>query len=85
MLCRSALQLVIMACCTASLPALLPLSNDALPCLVPAGTISRRERRGAAPNRDYLSSSIRYEDGKLIDEQGEHAMHHAQDAAAPAC
>lgn len=35
-----------------------------------AGTISRREKKGAAPNRDYLSSSIRYEDGKLMDEQG---------------
>jgi hypothetical protein len=34
------------------------------------GTISRRERKGAAPNRDYLSSSIRYDDGKLVDEQG---------------
>ncbi|PRW50850.1 arginine N-methyltransferase 2 [Chlorella sorokiniana] len=43
------------------------------------GTISRREREGEPPvNRDYLSSSIRYEEGeaggKLMDEQGEAVM-----------
>lgn len=42
------------------------------------GTISRRQREGEPPvNRDYLSSSIRYEEGeqggKLMDEQGEAA------------
>lgn len=34
------------------------------------GSIARRERKGAAPNRDYLSSSIKYIDGRLMDEQG---------------
>ncbi|KAL4444039.1 hypothetical protein ABPG75_011776 [Micractinium tetrahymenae] len=38
------------------------------------GTISRRESRGAVPNRDYLGSSIKYEGGRLVDEQGEGVM-----------
>ncbi|KAL4430017.1 hypothetical protein ABPG77_004387 [Micractinium sp. CCAP 211/92] len=38
------------------------------------GTISRRESKGAVPNRDYLSSSIKYEGGRLVDEQGEGVM-----------
>lgn len=37
------------------------------------GSIARRERKGAAPNRDYLSSSIKYIDGRLMDEQGARA------------
>jgi hypothetical protein len=62
---------IILLHCTPA--ALLAPSNGALPRLAHAGPISRRERKGTPPNRDYLSSSIRYEDGKLIDEQGEHA------------
>ena len=41
------------------------------------GIISRRERRqpGAGPvNRDYLAGSLRYEDGKLLDAEGEGVM-----------
>lgn len=41
-----------------------------MPMMSCAGTISRRGRKGTASNRDYLSSSIRYEDGKLVDQQG---------------
>lgn len=40
-------------------------------CACDAGTISRRESKGAVPNRDYLGSSIKYEDGRLVDAQGE--------------
>ncbi|EFN56565.1 hypothetical protein CHLNCDRAFT_144236 [Chlorella variabilis] len=50
------------------------LLNWAVKAELILGTISRREKKGAAPNRDYLSSSIRYEDGKLMDEQGEAVM-----------
>ena len=41
-----------------------------------AGTVSRREKKaaGLAANRDYLSGTLRYEDGKLIDAEGEAVM-----------
>ncbi|GAB4818430.1 hypothetical protein N2152v2_005476 [Parachlorella kessleri] len=40
------------------------------------GTVSRREKKaaGLAANRDYLSGTLRYEDGKLIDAEGEAVM-----------
>ncbi|PSC75892.1 Arginine N-methyltransferase 2 [Micractinium conductrix] len=38
------------------------------------GTISRRERKGSIPNRDYLSSCIKYEGDVLLDAEQEGVM-----------